>query len=290
MLIFRRPAEHPDFGEDVKDARAAIENAVKDGIHPLPFDERLWKREKYHTRFYKAQHGKCGYCEVKLTGLVGQMDHFRPKGAVWELPDEADAWGEEIDGGTNVHGRRIAREHRGYHWLAYSWDNYVLSCERCNSGWKRAYFPVVEKPRRGPPDANVAESTWLIHPFDGPDPVDYLHFNDIGMVVSRGTGRYGMETIRTYGLHRPSLVEVRAPIARRVHHQIQTFLLDVDEAQKQAALVWLEDFGGMDQPHAGMVRMMFEQATTLRWASVFPDDPTGSASKPPHGSVRNPGE
>jgi hypothetical protein len=81
-----------------------------------------------------------------------------------------------------------------------------------------------------------------------------------------------METIRTYGLHRPSLVEVRAPIARRVHHQIQTLLLDVDETQKQFALESLEDFGAIDQPHAGMVRIMFEQATSLSWTSIFADD------------------
>lgn len=265
MLLFCRPAEHPHFDADVKDARAAVERAVLDGTHPIPFDEDLWKQKKYRAEFYRAQHGKCGYCEIKLAGQVGQMDHFRPKGALYELYDDEKRWGAEDQDGTTVTGRGIARQETGYHWLAYSWENYVLSCERCNAGWKRSYFPVVEQSRCWPPKPDVQERACLINPFDGPNPADYLEFNNVGTVKPRGEGRYGMETIRTYGLNRPSLVEVRAETARKMHHSVQVILSDADDATKQDALTSIAEFGDVNRAHAGMARIILEKLMGISW-------------------------
>jgi hypothetical protein len=264
MLLLCRPAEHPDFDADVKDARVAVAKAVLDGTHPIPFDEDLWK--KYRKEFFRAQHGKCGYCEIKLAGQVGQMDHFRPKGAVYELHEDEELWGHEDEDDTTFRGRGIARKSLGYHWLAYSWENYVLSCERCNAGLKRSYFPVVESPRCWPPKPDVHERACLINPFDGPNPVEHLEFTILGTVAARGEGRYGIETIRTLGLNRPSLVEVREETARKMHYSAQVIVSDeFDDRAKQEALTSIAEFADAKRAHAGMARIIFEQLTSISW-------------------------
>lgn len=131
---------------------------------------------------------------------------------------------------------------RGYYWLAYSWSSYVLSCERCNTACKRSYFPLTPSPDRRLPPApgdEAQERSLLINPFDGPDPVEHLEFKASGLVDPRGESRHGFETIRTYGLYRPSLVNVRAPIATRAHDLIQRIVSAIsarDEERKDEAM------------------------------------------------------
>ncbi len=58
-------------------------------------------------------HGKaCAYCQGQLTPSDrGDVEHFRPKSAYW--------------------------------WLAYAFDNYLLSCARCNRVRKGPRFPLA---------------------------------------------------------------------------------------------------------------------------------------------------
>jgi hypothetical protein len=195
---------------------------------------------------------------------------------VWCLPDGREAWGDEIKEGTNFYGRRrIVLSHSGYHWLAYSWKNYVLTCERCNTVCKGSFFPVIEPPARclpPKPGIEAEETALLINPFDGPSPAEHLKFSDLGLVDSWNGSRHGWETLRTYGLYRQSLIDVRAPVGRRVYHLIQTFRFSEDEKEKDKALDDLQEMGRADRAHAGMVRTMFEQHTELRWADLFGDD------------------
>ncbi len=55
-------------------------------------------------------HLKCAYCEKKLLDASKPIEHYRPKRG-------------------------------GYYWLAYSWDNLLLSCTECNTA-KGNKFPV----------------------------------------------------------------------------------------------------------------------------------------------------
>lgn len=57
-------------------------------------------------------HGKCWYCEANCLRATSDVDHFRPKL------------------GTTVN--RLKINHDGYYWLAYKWENFRLSCQRCN--------------------------------------------------------------------------------------------------------------------------------------------------------------
>ncbi len=57
---------------------------------------------KVRTELEALYHSKCAYCESKITTIgYSRIEHYRPKS--------------------------------NYYWLAYSWDNLLLACERCNT-------------------------------------------------------------------------------------------------------------------------------------------------------------
>jgi len=64
-------------------------------------DKKLYKVGSVEKRLHEIYHLKCAYCEKKLLDAPKHIEHYRPK---------------------NI-----------YYWLAYSWDNLLLSCGSCNS-------------------------------------------------------------------------------------------------------------------------------------------------------------
>lgn len=62
------------------------------------YDSR-YKYKDIKNRLLKAHNEKCAYCETRNRRL--QVEHYRPKSK--------------------------------YYWLAYSWDNLLLSCQACNT-------------------------------------------------------------------------------------------------------------------------------------------------------------
>lgn len=82
--------------------------------------------------------GNCWYCEAKTNRATGDVDHFRPKAKVTRY-------------------RKELKGHSGYYWLAYDWENYRYSCQRCNRPenddnsilrGKANEFPLVDERRR----------------------------------------------------------------------------------------------------------------------------------------------
>ncbi|MCQ2744463.1 MAG: HNH endonuclease [bacterium] len=73
------------------------------------YDER-YKTDDIKTALNDIYHGKCAFCETKSESM--HVEHFRPKRG-------------------------------GYYWLAYSWDNLLLSCPTCNTN-KGDDFPLAE--------------------------------------------------------------------------------------------------------------------------------------------------
>jgi uncharacterized protein (TIGR02646 family) len=72
------------------------------------FTTSKWKPAK--ESLLKDTHNKCAYCEasIKSTGY-GDVEHYRPKSVYW--------------------------------WLAYSFENYLVSCAMCNQAFKSNKFP-----------------------------------------------------------------------------------------------------------------------------------------------------
>jgi uncharacterized protein (TIGR02646 family) len=83
-----------------------------------PFKKVIWK----------AQNGKCAFCEKEIAEQESQLEHFRPKTEV-----------------TDFDHQLITRE--AYWWLAFNSRNYVVSCPTCNNQ-KLNRFPLQNEDHR----------------------------------------------------------------------------------------------------------------------------------------------
>ena len=174
--------------------------------------ERGEPRPAINDKFYKTPrksllrftNEKCAYCEQRITanGKLGDIDHYRPKGAV------KDAEGKPVRS-------RGGEPHGGYWWLAYDPENMLPSCIGCNrlgsaiegrrSGkWDR--FPVVDTHATVPSEV-PREMPLLINPWVD-DPAQHLVFRSkLGIVGARSPR--GRATIDILDLNRERLVERR---------------------------------------------------------------------------------
>ncbi len=81
------------------------------------FKSTRWKKAK--PRLLAETGGKCAYCEAPTHEVAfGDVEHYRPKSVYW--------------------------------WLAYSYDNYLASCQLCNQKFKGARFPVKNAKMKAP--------------------------------------------------------------------------------------------------------------------------------------------
>lgn len=164
---------------------------------------------------------KCAYCEgyYRATSPT-DIEHFRPKGRV---SNEA--------------------RHKGYWWLASTWNNLLASCILCNreqhnelfnfitADWHHAPIKsgkVDHFPLSGPyrafteTDDLTQEDPLLIDPTER-DPAEYISWKKMeGLKVvvplheADTTTRYAQTSIQVYGLNRRPLVEDRTRIAQTI--------------------------------------------------------------------------
>ncbi|MCX7112967.1 MAG: hypothetical protein NTX45_23190 [Proteobacteria bacterium] len=97
----------------------------------------------------------------------------------------------------------------GYYWLAYAWDNLLLSCERCNRQYKKNLFPLLHQEKRAQchHDNFGIESPLLINP-TVTDPKNHIGFRD-EIPYPIDDSPYGKTTIAVLGLDREELNEIR---------------------------------------------------------------------------------
>lgn len=276
MLRFKRPALPPDFPQKVAQAKQDVEQKIgQRNSNPLPSGKKKRKKKafnfpdkwrEYKAAFAKAQFGKCGYCEIMVIGgQPGDVEHFAPKGEVWEV-DEA-APGQEVPFLSTVKGRKPkVLSEQGYWWLAYEWSNYLLSCAVCNQYWKGAIFPVREQPRNLPPSKAIKELPLLLNPFNRRDPGKHLRFSEIGQIEALNQSAIGLATIRTCGLDRDSLVKSRLEKASRAYKLVQELSqAGDDQTETRRVLKQFYDLGNAKYIHAGMVRIIFEELCQTKW-------------------------
>ncbi len=80
------------------------------------FKSDRWKPAK--EQLLAETGGKCAYCEASTSVVAfGDVEHYRPKSIYW--------------------------------WLAYCYENYLVSCQLCNQRFKKDAFPIQKK-MRGP--------------------------------------------------------------------------------------------------------------------------------------------
>ena len=162
------------------------------------------------------------------------------------------------------HTRRVSD--RGYWWLAYTWENWLLACDRCNRAWKGTLFPVAEDPRPEPaPD--MVETPLLLDPFGSENPSTHLQFDPLGQVEAVPGSRMGFETVRTLGLDREQLRGFREEKAKRIHALVCR-LATVEGEQLEETVDDILDMGLPKSEYAGMVRIVFERETGLDWSTL----------------------
>jgi uncharacterized protein (TIGR02646 family) len=136
----------PTIGTGIAAKAAArhLELRKHDSSAALEFPEH-WNEVDVRGALYAIQGRTCAYCSCELVrNDRGDVDHFRPKKSVWREPN-----------------------HGGYWWLAYVFDNYLISCSKCNRTRKRDKFPLRAGSNRCTFDTASdigAESRLLLHP------------------------------------------------------------------------------------------------------------------------------
>ena len=116
----------------------------------------LWSEDNKVKRFlHQSQYGKCCYCERRRDEKGDtDVEHFRPKGKLKEKPN-----------------------HSGYWWLAYDWNNLLMSCKKCN--WRKGTkFPLTDENKRAfsENDDLTKEEPILINPLTE-NPEDFIKYD-----------------------------------------------------------------------------------------------------------------
>jgi uncharacterized protein (TIGR02646 family) len=159
------------------------------GQRKFSFDDGIYGHATVKQALIDAQHGKCCFCERK-TGQDGDVEHFRPKAGCRQTAKS-----------------RLLRP--GYYWLAYDWENLLLSCSACNQRHKQNLFPLTNSNQRATchTDDTAQETSLLLHPAQQ-DPEQYIGFRKEIPFAINGNPT-GKATIKALGLDREILNEVR---------------------------------------------------------------------------------
>jgi hypothetical protein len=200
--------------------------------------------------FISAQQGKCIYCERKIGDASDKkvewdVEHYRPKGRVRK-------WTYTFDTGPAAD--------TGYYLLALDWRNYMASCKRCNSTYKKDYFPIARPPRQLSADAAARleqEGAYLPFPLGAAseDPQEWMTF--LGVVPkpkTAGVRKRADLVIRFFDLDvSEDLIEARATALVSVYTFLRNLEQGDEEARKDAAdMIAIAKSDRF--PHAGCVR------------------------------------
>jgi hypothetical protein len=180
----------------------------------------IWKA--FGRYLAKMSYGKCWYSESKDIQSFFDVDHFRPKSEARRAEEIVDA--------------------EGYAWLAFDWENFRFSSQRCNRVskdeesdelvGKGSWFPLIDgSPKAVWSDRCINE--------EAPYLLDPARLDDVVNVDIAQDGRFsplphciGLQAVRIrktakiYGLNLPRIKEARLKIIRevtRIHELIMKF-------------------------------------------------------------------
>ena len=153
------------------------------------FKSVIYGDKEVKNKLIDIQNHKCCFCESRVTHISdGDVEHFRPK-AAW-LDD--------------VHGLKKP----GYFFLAYDWNNLLLSCQACNQRAKGNHFPILNSGIRTTISSAYdysLEYAIFINPTNEDPEISITFFEEI----PQGINYRGRKTIEYLQLDRFSLNEAR---------------------------------------------------------------------------------
>lgn len=241
---------------------------------PRDFKEEVWAALK-HWLFTHVFHGKCAYCEGKVTPQsYGDAEHWRPKAGV---TIKVDGRAVPVDDGQDPHP--------GYWWLAYDWSNLLPACSYCNAGHgKQTQFPITGRRVFTPLDAadvndlDIIEQPLLLHPFRGPDPAEHLVFDDFGSVKAAEDSALGAETISVLDLERGWLREDRLGLLQKAEHGFNGAVLTLLNSPTSWNAV-IEPWIAADRPYSLAVRQFMERKLEAFIARFSPEAPDAAEQR-----------
>lgn len=154
--------------------------------------EDIYQDKDVKAKLNESHHHKCCYCETKFKYSRDlDVEHFRPKKYSQQSSDSPEIL-------------------LVYFWLAYDWDNLLLSCAECNRGYKKNLFPLIDESLRATPQTRNIDNELPI--FINPalvsedDPRDHIRFEN---ETPEAKTERGQKIIDCLGLRRDILAEDR---------------------------------------------------------------------------------
>lgn len=254
IKINRGPAPEYLMSNRVLLAKKKLEEKFSDKSRQerFKFDLSIFKSVK--EDLMKLSNSKCSFCESKLKGAsIFEIENFRPKG-----------------GARGFDSKEYAPVH--YWWLAYEWENLLITCQLCNRH-KRDLFPLENENFRSRIGAVgkelLLEKPLLIDPSsDNPD--EHLDFDENGFAIDL-TLR-GKVSIEVYGLNRSELVSSRKEVARNFSEKLEIMANDKSSSDQFTTnlLLYVKDLFSESPPQefAALQQSIFDrwyEQNSARW-------------------------
>jgi len=204
------------------------------------FDRRIYGAKEVKRTLSSIQNGKCCFCESNFEHVgYGDVEHYRPK-AGW------------------VQGKEKLNK-PGYYWLAYDWDNLLLSCQICNQKYKKNYFPLVEPQSRALDHTYELgnEAPLFIHPANE-DPEAHIEFEE-ELPRPVNNSNKGKVTIQRSGLDRELLNTTRANKLKTIKIVYDLAKGHPETDQQHAAKLFLTTAHQDTSEYASMLRCFFKK-------------------------------
>lgn len=223
--------------------------------------EDIWSTDDNKKILSKMQFGKCGYCDSILDENAPHIDHFYPKSQI-----------SKFEGGKSIpfHPQYTGRKQtiltiNGFWWLAYDWNNYVLTCSTCNGKFKKDIFPIKEKLKK-----NFLEkkkyTPLIFNPFNNIKQYKYFTYTQFGLIQPVKKNNIAKNTIYVYGLDRTQLSRKRKNICSEALNLIYEF---IDKKSNNKPYVnelnRLIEIGHISSEFSSVIKSIFFEITGIHW-------------------------
>lgn len=187
------------------------------------FKPSIYGHNDVKNALVRIQNHKCCFCESRVTHISdGDVEHFRPK-AGWSKIDKE--------------GKSVLVK-PGYYFLAYDWNNLMLSCLMCNQRIKGNNFPLLNERYRTVVTHNydvAGELAVFINPALE-DPEAHITFYEES---PKGISLRGKRTVEYLELDRLSLNEARKEKFKDlfVYKEILNVITDAEERDNVLGMI-----------------------------------------------------
>lgn len=191
---------------------------------------KLYKKDDIKDKLNSYYYHKCAYCEQRVEQI--HVEHYRPK-------------------------KEKGLDSYAYYWLAFSWDNLLVACPKCN-GYKGNKFRIrnnrVTFVQNGANINNInclssgydlTEEPFMVNP-EVTDPNNYIHFTIDGKMTSEDENfKYTIDEVCK--LSRKDLNDQRRKIIEDFRNNLRAEIGLCQSADKQKDVIgifirnWIKD-------------------------------------------------